>query len=68
MELALYQDFCFYDDGGDPMNHKKKIIESYILLFIDLLSVTVSYLIAIILRYQKIKFKDRRKFNEYSTD
>lgn len=35
------------------MNRKKKIIESYVLLFTDLLSVTVSYVIAILLRYQK---------------
>ena len=35
------------------MNRKKKIIESYILLFTDLLSVTVSYVIAILLRYHK---------------
>lgn len=35
------------------MNRKKKIVESYILLFTDLFSVTVSYVIAILLRYQK---------------
>ena len=35
------------------MNRKKKIVESYILLFMDLLSVTLSYVIAILLRYQK---------------
>lgn len=38
------------------MNHKKKIIENYILLFTDLLSITVSYLIAILLRYQKFNW------------
>ena len=35
------------------MNRKKKIIESYWLLFVDLLSVSAAYLIAILLRYQK---------------
>lgn len=35
------------------MNRKKKIIESYVLLFTDLLSVTVSYVIAILIRYRK---------------
>ena len=35
------------------MNRKKKIVESYILLFTDLFGVTVSYVIAILLRYQK---------------
>ena len=38
------------------MNRKKKIIESYVLLFTDLLSVTVSYAIAILIRYQKFKW------------
>ncbi len=35
------------------MNRRKKIIESYGLLFTDLLSITVAYIIAILLRYQK---------------
>lgn len=35
------------------MNRKKKIIESYCLLFSDLLCITVSYVIAILLRYRK---------------
>lgn len=35
------------------MNRKKKIIESYCLLFTDLLSITAAYVIAILLRYQK---------------
>lgn len=35
------------------MNRKKKIIEGYCLLFTDLLSIIISYIIAILLRYQK---------------
>lgn len=35
------------------MNRKKKIIEGYCLLFTDLLSITIAYVIAILLRYQK---------------
>lgn len=35
------------------MNRKKKIIESYWLLFIDLLSITAAYVIAILIRYHK---------------
>ena len=35
------------------MNRKKKIIESYWLLFVDLLSISASYVIAILLRYHK---------------
>ncbi|MCM1174320.1 MAG: sugar transferase [Blautia sp.] len=35
------------------MNRKKKIVESYCLLFVDLLSITISYIIAILLRYHK---------------
>ena len=35
------------------MNRKKKIVESYCLLFVDLLSITISYMIAILLRYHK---------------
>lgn len=37
------------------MNQKKKIIESYCLLFTDLLSITLAYGIAILLRYQKFR-------------
>lgn len=35
------------------MNRKKKIIESYWLLFVDLLSISAAYVIAILLRYHK---------------
>ena len=35
------------------MNRKKKIIESYWLLFVDLLSITAAYVIAILVRYHK---------------
>ena len=35
------------------MNRKKIIVESYLLLFADLLSITVSYIIAILIRYGK---------------
>lgn len=35
------------------MNRKKTIVESYLLLFTDLLSITVSYIIAILIRYGK---------------
>ncbi len=35
------------------MNRKKKIIEGYCLLFTDLLSIAIAYVIAILLRYQK---------------
>ena len=35
------------------MSRKKKIVESYCLLFVDLLSITISYMIAILLRYHK---------------
>ena len=35
------------------MNRKKIIVESYLLLFTDLLSITVSYIIAILIRYGK---------------
>ena len=35
------------------MNRKKKVIESYWLLFMDLLSVTAAYVIAILIRYHK---------------
>ncbi|MCM1251780.1 MAG: sugar transferase [Clostridium sp.] len=35
------------------MNRKKKIIESYWLLFTDLLSITAAYVLAILLRYHK---------------
>lgn len=38
---------------GIIMNRKKKIIESYWLLFIDLLSITAAYVIAILVRYHK---------------
>lgn len=37
------------------MNQKKKIIESYCLLFTDLLSITTAYILAILLRYQKFR-------------
>lgn len=37
------------------MNRKKKIIESYCLLFTDLLSITLAYGSAILLRYQKFR-------------
>ena len=37
------------------MNQKKKVIESYCLLFTDLLSITAAYMIAILLRYQKFR-------------
>lgn len=35
------------------MNRKKKIIESYWLLFVDLLSITAAYVTAILVRYHK---------------
>lgn len=35
------------------MNRKMKIVEGYLLLFMDLVSISVSYLIAILLRFQK---------------
>lgn len=38
------------------MNRKKKIIESYWLLFIDLLSISAAYMIAILLRYRKFNW------------
>lgn len=38
------------------MNRKMKIIESYCLLFMDLVSITVAYTIAILIRYRKFRW------------
>ncbi len=38
------------------MNRKMKIIESYCLLFMDLVSITVAYIIAILIRYRKFRW------------
>ena len=35
------------------MNRRKKIVESYCLLFVDLITITVSYILALLLRYHK---------------
>ncbi|MCI8357960.1 MAG: sugar transferase [Lachnospiraceae bacterium] len=35
------------------MNRRKKIIESYCLLFVDLITITISFMLALLLRYQK---------------
>ena len=40
------------------MNHKKKIVEGYWLLFTDLLSITAAYVIAILIRFQKFSRVD----------
>ncbi len=39
--------------GQTGMNRKKKVIESYGLLFVDLLSIVIAYVIAILLRFHK---------------
>lgn len=38
------------------MNHKKKIMEGYWLLFVDLLSISAAYAIAILIRYRKFSW------------
>lgn len=40
------------------MNRKMKIIEGYWLLFMDLVSITVSYIIAILIRFHKFRWVD----------
>ena len=35
------------------MNRRKKIIESYCLLFVDLITITISFMLALLLRYRK---------------
>ena len=40
------------------MNRKTKIVEGYWLLFTDLVSITVAYIIAILIRYHKFRWVD----------
>ena len=40
------------------MNRKMKVIEGYWLLFMDLVSIAVSYTIAILIRYHKFRWVD----------
>ena len=41
------------------MNRRMKLIESYLLLLTDLCSITLAYIIAILIRYGKFAFTSR---------